>query len=62
MMHPYFLPLLAATFQGICMLVLLAGYVFLSVVAWRFMKAHEMLVSTIKDASKDVSISLRPKE
>ena len=33
MMHPYFVPLFPI-FQGLCMLVLLAGYVFLSVVAW----------------------------
>jgi hypothetical protein len=58
MMHPYFMPLLFGIFQGIGMLVLLVGFVFLAVVAWRFMKAHEMLVSAIKNAS----ISLRPKE
>jgi hypothetical protein len=58
MMHPYFMSPLAAILQGIGMLVLLAGYVFLAVVAWRFMKAHEVLASAIKNTS----ISLGPKE
>jgi len=51
MMYPYFGPLLGAAFQGFCLLVLLAGYVFLAVVAWRFMKAQETPASAIKDAA-----------
>jgi Flp pilus assembly protein TadG len=40
------------------MLITLAGFVFLSVVAWRLMKAHEMLASALKD----VASSLRTEE
>jgi hypothetical protein len=58
MMNPYFMPLPVAAFQGICQLALLAGYVFLAVVAWRFIKAQETLASAIKDAA----VSLRPEE
>jgi Tfp pilus assembly protein PilX len=58
MMHPYFVPMLVAVFQGICMLVLLAVYVFLAVVAWRFMKAQETMAGAVKDAA----ISLQSKE
>jgi hypothetical protein len=57
MMHPYFVSLFAI-WQSLFMLLMLAGFVFFLVVAWRFMKAHETLASTLKDAV----ISLRPKE
>jgi hypothetical protein len=40
------------------MLVGLVGFVFVLVVAWRLMKAHEALASALKN----ISVSSRPKE
>jgi hypothetical protein len=40
-MHPYFVSLFLF-YQGFYMLALLASYVFLSVVAWQLIKAHEV--------------------
>jgi hypothetical protein len=57
MMYPYHV-LMFAIWQSLCMLITLAGFVFLLVVAWRFMKAHEALASAFKDAS----LRLIPKE
>jgi Flp pilus assembly protein CpaB len=58
MMHPHFMPILVLAFQTICMLVLLAGCVFLAIVAWQFMKAQETMASAVKDAV----LSLKPKQ
>jgi hypothetical protein len=57
MMHPYFIAQFAI-WQSFFRLIMLAGFVFFLVVAWRYMKAQESLASTLKDAV----ISLRPKE
>jgi hypothetical protein len=57
MMHPYYGSQFVI-WQSLCMLIVLAGFVFALVVAWRFMKAHETLASTLKNTS----ISLKPKE
>jgi hypothetical protein len=45
----------------IFMLIVLAGWVFFLVTAWRFMKAHESIASVMATL-KDASVSLKPKE
>jgi hypothetical protein len=57
MMHPYLVSLLLVL-QGLFMLIALAGFVFLLLVAWRCMKAHEAMAAACKDAA----ISLIPRE
>ena len=60
MMHYHFISPFAI-YQGIFMLLILAGYVFSLVIAWRFMRAHESLASMLATL-KDTSLSLKPKE
>ncbi len=42
----------------IFMLITLAGFVFILITAWRFMRAHEQLAN----AARDIAINLKPKE
>jgi hypothetical protein len=43
------------------MLIVLAGWVFFLVTAWRFMRAHESIARAMA-TFKDASIDLKPKE
>jgi hypothetical protein len=59
MMQPHFSPFMFV--HWIFMLIVLAGWVFFLVTAWRFMKAHESIASVMATL-KDASVSLKPKE
>jgi hypothetical protein len=59
MMQPYFSPFMFV--HWIFMLIVLAGWVFFLVTAWRFMRAHESIASVMATL-KDASVSLKPKE
>jgi len=65
-MHPRY-PMVLPNFwpsfilHGVLMLVVLAGWVFFLVTAWRFMRAHESIAGALATL-KDASISLKPKE
>jgi len=59
LMQHHFLP--SMILNCIFMLIVLAGWVFFLVTAWRFMRAHESLASVMATL-KDASINLKPKE
>ncbi len=59
MMQPHFSPSIIVNW--IFMLIVLAGWVFFLVTAWRFTRAHESIASALATI-KDVSINLKPKE
>lgn len=59
MMQPHFSPFMFVNW--FFMLIVLAGWVFLLVTAWRFMKAHESIASVMV-VLKDASVVLKPKE
>jgi len=59
MMQPHFLAF--SVIHWIFGLIVLAGWVFFLVTAWRFMRAHESLAN-VMTILKDNSITVKPKE
>jgi hypothetical protein len=59
MIQSHFLP--SIILNCIFMLIVLAGWVFFLVTAWRFTRAHESIASALATI-KDASINLKPKE
>ena len=57
-MMPGFVPIIFGIVWFIIMIVLVAVYVLFFIIAWRFMRAHESIATTLKL----IAYSIKPKE